>query len=356
MTIDVSTPAFEIAINGVKLTPGISALITAVEVTHESNSLDHVALTVLNLYPAFPFTHGRQQLDLGDAVTIKLGYVDYLHQVFDGEVTGLRPSFSSSEPSTISVEGHNRLHRLQARTRTRTFQGKTDKDIAETIARDNGLTPKAEMTSPPHTYVLQRNQTDLAFLLERAKKIRFEVVVDGRTLYFRKPADGGPAGLALSWGSGAPPLRALHHFEATLDVTKPVPAVQVNGADPTTGKPIKATSKAAPAAVRRGKTAAMIAKDVYASSSPTAVTGVPVATEEEAVSIAQAIFEERALRTLTGSGTALGNPQIRAGKILGLDGLGLQFSGNYFITRSTHRLDHRGYETTFALRRGETGS
>jgi len=57
----------------------------------------------------------------------------------------------------------------------------TDKQIAEKIAQDLGLRPDAEDTKTKHPYVIQYNQTDLAFLVERARRIRFEVLVQGKT-------------------------------------------------------------------------------------------------------------------------------------------------------------------------------
>jgi hypothetical protein len=54
---------------------------------------------------------------------------------------------------------------------------------------------------------------------------------------------------------------------------------------------------------------------------------------------------------LTGSGSTIGNPRIRAGAVLRLEGLGQQFGGFYRVTSATHSLDGSGYRTSFEVRK-----
>jgi uncharacterized protein len=54
---------------------------------------------------------------------------------------------------------------------------------------------------------------------------------------------------------------------------------------------------------------------------------------------------------LTGSGSAVGDPRIRAGAVIKLDGLGPDFSGNYRVISATHTIDGSGYRTAFKVRK-----
>ena len=54
---------------------------------------------------------------------------------------------------------------------------------------------------------------------------------------------------------------------------------------------------------------------------------------------------------LTGTGNTIGNPQIKAGRVINLNGLGGQFSGLYRITSATHTFDSSGYKTGFKVRK-----
>ena len=64
----------------------------------------------------------------------------------------------------------------------------------------------------------------------------------------------------------------------------------------------------------------------------------------------------RELRTklnnrLTGSGSAVGDPRIRAGAVIRLEGLGPDFSGDVRVTSATHSIDTSGYRTSFDVRK-----
>jgi hypothetical protein len=54
---------------------------------------------------------------------------------------------------------------------------------------------------------------------------------------------------------------------------------------------------------------------------------------------------------LTGHGEAVGDPRIRAGAIIRLDGLGPTFSGDYRVTSATHSIGASGYRTAFQVRK-----
>ena len=53
---------------------------------------------------------------------------------------------------------------------------------------------------------------------------------------------------------------------------------------------------------------------------------------------------------LTGSGSTIGDPRIKASKVINFEGLG-SFSGLYRVTQATHTLDSSGYKTSFQARK-----
>ena len=76
----------------------------------------------------------------------------------------------------------DRLQDLRMTRRTRTFNDVSDSDVIQSIAGDHGLTPAVELTGPTHKVLAQVNQSDLAFLRERARAAGAELWIDGRTL------------------------------------------------------------------------------------------------------------------------------------------------------------------------------
>jgi hypothetical protein len=47
----------------------------------------------------------------------------------------------------------------------------------------------------------------------------------------------------------------------------------------------------------------------------------------------------------------VGDPRIRAGTVIRLEGLGEEFGGLYRVTQATHTLDSGGYRTRFDVRK-----
>ena len=121
----------------------------------------------------------------GNPIEIEMGYRDHLEVVFSGEITGLEPDFPEASPPTFTVRAYDRRHRLMRQRKTHSFLNLKDSDIASQLARTTGLQPKVEDSKVKLPYVLQHNQTDLEFLLGRARRIDYEVVVEDRTLLFR---------------------------------------------------------------------------------------------------------------------------------------------------------------------------
>jgi len=64
-------------------------------------------------------------------------------------------------------------------------------------------------------------------------------------------------------------------------------------------------------------------------------------------------LEGIAKEMVKGNGSVAGLPDIRAGTVLMIDGLGDRFSGRYFVVSTTHAIGDSGYTTQFECRREE---
>lgn len=336
-------PSFTIEINGSGLAADISKYIQQVAVTSESNSMDSVSLTVANPYPEMRWTHRQEDVNLfaiGNGITIKMGYVDEEQPMFAGDITSVSAQFPEGGAPALNVQGHNRLHRLTRRRRSQTFRERTDKQIVETMADEHGLTAEVadtEATRIVHPDVTQPNQTDLEFLLERARRINFELLVEDRTLIFR-PAQSDDSPVAvLEWGKN------LRNFSPTMNARGQVNQVTVRGYDPVAKREIVGQFIAPGGG---GQSGAEVAQQAFGSGEEER-GNQPIASQEEADQRAQAIYNERARRFLTGSGATIGLPVLRLGKVVELRGLGL-FNGTYRLTRVTHTIGSGGYDTSFS--------
>ena len=82
------------------------------------------------------------------------------------------------------------------------------------------------------------------------------------------------------------------------------------------------------------------------------MTNHPVSTQAEADQIAKARFNHAAMALVTGEGVCQGRTDLRAGKVIKLDGLGQRFSGQYYVSSALHRFSTHGeYLTRFTVQR-----
>src|SRR5262249_52982951 len=116
------------------------------------------------------------------------------------------------------------------------WKEKSDADIARAIAKQNDFeTGDVDDTSIEQPLVPQDNKDDHAFLLERAKRVNFELFVRDDKLHFRKPRESESPKLTLVWGS------SLVSFAPSLTLAKQVTKVTVRGWDHEKGTLIEKT-------------------------------------------------------------------------------------------------------------------
>ena len=82
---------------------------------------------------------------------------------------------------------------------------------------------------------------------------------------------------------------------------------------------------------------------------------MPVQSQEEADRIAKQRFSEIALGYIRAEGKCIGDPQLRAGIVVKIEGIGERFSGLYYLGAVEHRYSiQKGYRTSFSARRNAT--
>src|SRR5262249_23026451 len=85
----------------------------------------------------------------------------------------------------------------------------------------------------------------------------------------------------------------------------------------------------------------------------TVVVDHPIFSQSEADALARARFNQLSLRLVEGDGVCVGNPDVRAGEVIELKGLGRRFSGLYYVVGSNHTCGRQtgGYLTEFSVTR-----
>src|ERR1051325_2412373 len=163
----------------------------------------------------------RRTLDFGKTFQIKLGS----DVIFDGRITGLEAQFPDHQGARITVLAEDRFQDLRMTRRTRAFADSSDSDVFNRIASDHGLSSSIDVSGPTHKVLSQVNQSDLAFMRERARAIDAEVWMDGSTLHAKSRAGRGSGTLDLTYGGN------LREFSALADLAQQRTSVTVGGWD-----------------------------------------------------------------------------------------------------------------------------
>jgi phage protein D len=343
-------PGFDAIIDGSPLTVEAKTHVLSVTVDDSAYLPSMFALEIMGSDDEAELTawiDNESLFAVGKAVEVKMGYAEDLETLIKGEITALEPDFACDRSPRLTVRGYDRRHRLQRGRKTRTFVQQKDSDIASQIASEAGLTAEATDSQVTHDYVFQANQSDLDFIQERARLVQFEVVVDDKKLIFRPVPNDQSEILTFTLSDH------ILEFYPRLTSYGQVGEVNVRGWSPKDKKEVIGKSKTGDENSTMGGSASgpKVAEDAFGSAI-SLMSAQPVMTQAEADQIAKARFNRRGLGFITGDGVCLGRTDLRAGKVIKIDGIGKRFSGQYYVASAAHRIDAAGgYRTHFSVRR-----
>jgi len=308
-------------------------------------------------------------LKLGIELEIRAGAVSLKQDwsLIVGEVTAIEGRYGEFTRTTV-VRGYSHDHRLQRARRARTFIDAKDSDVARQLASDAGLqVGQVDATTQQHPQLAQADQTDWAFLVERATEIGYEVGATEGKFFFRKAhtlAGGTP--LTATMGE------TLTSFEPRISAANLVPEVETRVQDATEAKALAAKIAIASPSAEIGAGTASQAASQFASKTPpkpppTAENG-PAPTAKGYVLVDRGFSvvagSDKALQDTAGAlaehvgssfaeaeGEILGDGRAVAGAVLQVEGVPKPFAGKWLVTRARHVFDNNdcGYRTRFTV-------
>jgi hypothetical protein len=318
-----------------------------------------------------------------------------LFPMLTGRITSVTPTFVGDGGTTMTVRVLSSLEALR----------ETPRKFVWRSEQKNGLIKDSEIVrriaaryQPPVTAVIPRgigpiesgestvtqaNQTDIAFLIDRAKK-RGYIVCFRESLPPRPAGETGPRGAAgnprkflyfgpsnmlqqqelvqmgdrddrfeLRWGA------SLLDFKPTLNVSSNLwSKVSVDFWNRRT----RQKPKIALTLDELWQSEPGLNQDLQPLLRPLIdtkvlsehpLTSTPVRTEGEARDLVRNTLRDNILQLVTAEGSTVGHPELRACCRVEVTGIGV-LSGTYFLTGTTHTFDDSGYRTQFTARREQT--
>lgn len=372
-------PDFRIEIGGDDVTGLLRSAVTTLTYTDGIEGADRVEMTLANDRLQW-LDHPLLQVD--QPFSLSLGYApDPLEEVFVGEVTGVNVTFPNSGVPTITVVAHDFLQRLTTGTKDRAFMLNIpcigqfpipDPVVAALVSATDLLIPFIDPVGAALSFLtllisyaidpleakkairLQQGQSDFEFLTKISKENGWEMYIDhtqepkGYVLRFSFLVQDYSPSIALQWGA------SLQSFTPKLSTVGQVAAVSTRIWIPS----IKLELVIVLGWDYDRSTFDLMVYPGFGSLqellSPGKAQSVLKVDAIGPAAAPRALLSEllpRLNNRLTGSGAAVGDLRIKAGKVIQLDGLGEQFSGLYRITSATHSIGSGGMTTNFEARK-----
>ncbi len=292
-------------------------------------------------------------VDLGKKLEVSIGPKNDERTVFKGLVSGIEGEFREGAPSEVVLFAEDALMKLRMTRRSKTYENKTDAAIASDIAQANGLAGDCDAPGPTYDVVQQWNQSDLAFLRERAKLIQAELWVEDDTLKFK--ARGTRSGTHLTLVQG----NQLIHSVIRADLAHQRTQIKVSGYDAQARDVIdeEAGSEAIQPEAQSGRSGPQVLQRAFGERADYRVREAPL-TSDEARQWAKAEMLRRARGFVRLSGLADGQPDMTVGSTLEIQRVGGGFSGDgWYVTRVCHVYDqHQAHRTHFEAERPFLGT
>jgi hypothetical protein len=371
-------PQFTMQIGGANLPAGLRGSISSVSFTAGIEGSDSVEVTFAN--PNLQWLD-HPLLAVDQPFTFSMGYApDPLEKVFVGEITGVEPGFPSGGMPTIRITAHDFLQRLTHGKVDRAFyinipESVTiplpDPVVAAIVTGSNLLIPDLDpvggalstlmtlasyVAAPdePQKWVRkQQAQSDFDFLTGLAKENGWEMYIDhtvepkGYVLRFQFLIQDYSPSVTLEWGS------SLMDFTPRLTTVGDVFGISARVW-------VASLQVEFVIVVSWDYDRAAFNMMIYPGLGDLNTLLGEKASETISIkptgfgnSMREILSEllPRLNNRLTGTGSTIGNPAIRPGRVINLIGLGQQFSGLYRITSATHSFDSGGYKTNFKVRK-----
>ncbi len=370
-------PAFQLTIDGGPLPGSLQASIISVNYQDGMEGADRVEVTFAN--PNLQWLD-HPLLQVNNGFKLSIGYApDPLEQVFVGEITGIEPNFPASGMPTIKVVAQDFLQRLTHGKVDRAFYIPIGVDnlpipdvaIAAIVAGSNLLIPYPDPVGGALSIIMtlatyvnvpglmqkgvqrQESQSDFDFLSKISRQNGWEMYID-HTLE--------PQGYVLRFQF------LLQDYSASLTLTRGESLMDFTPRITTAGDVYGVSARIWVSAIKM-EFVIVVGWDFDDSQFTLAVyPGIgnldTLLGEKAAQTVSikptsfpttvQSVLSEllpRLNNRLTASGSTIGNPAIKAARVINVQGVGDQFGGLYRVTQATHTFDSGGYRTSFQARK-----
>ncbi|MEA2675352.1 MAG: hypothetical protein QOI92_2544 [Chloroflexota bacterium] len=334
-----------ISVNGTRLRPEVDKDVAWVTVIDRLRMPDSFVIVFRD-----PTTGILDKAHMKIGATIKIETTapgkDKSDELMSGEITSIEVEYDVLGARAV-VRGYDKLHRLSAGKKTKTWDNVTYGDVAKQILAAAGLTPSVDSTGKTQDHIIQGNLTDLDFLYELAHKVGFDLEIDDDKVSFKQPAtaSSAPGGgtftstdpKQLVWGKN------LIDFRARVSAVAQVPDVKVLGWDVKKKAGVVGKARAKTDSASLDLTPKKLASLVGGSTMY--VTDRPVVDQAAADDLAEAYADQVASAAFEATAIAIGSPSLKAGVAVSVSRVDKNLAGDWVISSARHEFGGGAYRT-----------
>lgn len=290
---------------------------------------------------------GGLKLRLGDPVSVGLRWEGAMtgSPLAMGRLTGMGSQFSE-EGLLCRLVAHGPRYRLQHGRLTSAFQRLSSGQVLSQAGQKRRVTVQANAARQQLSQLLLANRPVARLVEEQAARQGLVIAEEGDGVRVQRLQLSGNAA-KLFYGE------TLHDIRVEVNSMHQVSEVKVHSVNLKTHQAIvgKATPMNALGLVGAGVAGGVAVKQAFGNAI-LQVVDCPVQTALEARGLAQALMNNQLFQYVTAWGWCSGYPELKAGGLVELAGLGRRLSGRYLLTRVIHHYHTEQSATQAGLTRG----
>jgi uncharacterized protein involved in type VI secretion and phage assembly len=326
MNAVVGLPRIDVAVEGTPLAAEDARTLGAIRVQQRLSLPTLCELTFVD--PQGPLA-GAASMTPGAALRISVE--GYHEPLFVGQVTAVDYDYGSAQGRQVHVRGYDLLHQLRKRQPVGTHVQVTVAELARTLVSDLGLSVEAATDGPVHQQLVQYRQSDFDLMRELAARCGLYFTLRDNVLHILT-LQGIDHAVTLALGSSL--------LEARIDVNTDTAcrSVETSGWDPWHAEPHSGRADQPRVGRRVG---VRVAPASVGGSGERAVVDEIVQGDHQAEVISQAELDRRVAGEVTLWGVADGDPRLRPGTQVDVEGVATPLAGHYVLTAVTHVVDRQ---------------
>lgn len=305
---------------------------------------------------SFKFEDVKKQVLLGNAMTIKLGYLGSVEPVFVGFVASVSFCFDPEDLPFIEVTGMDIKGLMMSGGFALQLTAKAYSDAVREVLQRTGSGYEKLTNNQTITLNIQDtpdkvqgggqqgaasaetiemvSESDYEFCVKAAKKFNFEFFTDRGTVYFRKSKSNQTPLIKLKAGEG------ISRFEVSYSISGMVETVEARTMDAGSGKLITATGKYTASMSTKNTAKGLVSKSKKVYIDPS------ITSQKDADARVDSLLESMSYRLGSLECDCPGIPELVPGRFVTIDGLGSPVDNNFYITTVIHDFtSDTGYRT-----------